>query len=42
MAKGEQKSNKEKKKPKQEKPKDAAPISPFAKGKGGDAAKPKK
>jgi hypothetical protein len=42
MAKGEQKSNKEKKKPKQEKPKDAAPISPFAKGQGGAAKSPKK
>ncbi len=30
MAKGEQKSNKEKKKPKQEKPKDTAQASPFA------------
>ena len=37
MAKGEQRSNKEKKKPKKEKPKDAAPISPFAKGGGGAA-----
>ena len=41
MAKGEQRSNKEKKKPKQEKPKDTAPVSPFAKGKGGDAKSPK-
>ena len=32
MAKGEQKSNKEKKKPKQEKPKGAEVKSPFAKG----------
>jgi hypothetical protein len=41
MAKGEQRSNKEKKKPKQEKPKDTGPVSPFAsKGKpAGDAKK---
>ncbi len=30
MSKGEQRSNKEKKKPKQEKPKDAPKPSPFA------------
>ena len=35
MAKNGQRSNKEKKKPKQEKPKDAAPASPFAKGQAG-------
>ncbi len=38
MAKGEQRSNKEKKKPKKEKPKET-PIYPFAKGGGGAANK---
>ncbi|MDX7953291.1 hypothetical protein P7D22_19185 [Lichenihabitans sp. Uapishka_5] len=32
MSKNHQRSNKEKKKPKQEKPKEAAPALPFAKG----------
>ncbi len=41
MAKGQQRSSKEAKKPKKEKPKDAAPLSPFAKGQGGSASKPK-
>ncbi len=41
MAKGEQRSNREAKKPKKDKPKDAAPTSPFAnQGKGGMPAKP--
>lgn len=35
MAKGEQRSNKEKKKPKQEKPKGSDVKSPFAAAKGG-------
>ena len=40
MAKGEQRSNKEKKKPKQVKAKDTAVVSPFAaKDKGGTAKK---
>ena len=34
-----QRSNKEKKKPKQEKPKEAAPPSPFAKGATGRSSK---
>ena len=37
MAKGEQRSNKEKKKPKKEKPKSGAVESPFASGKGNSA-----
>ncbi len=41
MAKGEQRGNREAKKPKKEKPKEAAPASPFAsQGKGGGPAKP--
>jgi hypothetical protein len=41
MAKGEQRGNREAKKPKKEKPKEAVPASPFAnQGKGGAAAKP--
>jgi hypothetical protein len=41
MARGEQRGNREAKKPKREKPKDAIPISPFAnQGKGGAPAKP--
>ncbi len=44
MAKGEQRSNKEKKKPKKDKPKAAEAASPFAPSKGdgaGGKAKPK-
>ena len=43
MAKGEQRSTKEKKKPKQEKPKATEVKSPFASGKGnsGGESKPK-
>jgi hypothetical protein len=41
MAKGEQRGNREAKKPKKEKPKDAIPASPFANsGKGSTPAKP--
>ena len=41
MARGEQRSNREAKKPKKEKPKDAIPTSPFAnQGKGAVPAKP--
>ena len=41
MAKGEQRGNREAKKPKKDKPKDAAPTSPFAsQAKGGAPAKP--
>jgi hypothetical protein len=41
MAKGEQRGNREAKKPKKEKPNDAAPASSFGtQGKGGAAAKP--
>jgi hypothetical protein len=41
MAKGDQRSNREAKKPKKEKPKDAVPVSPFAnQGKGSTSAKP--
>ena len=41
MAKGEQRGNREAKKPKKDKPKDAIPASPFAtQGKGGTPAKP--
>ena len=41
MAKSEQRGNREAKKPKKEKPKEAAPASPFAnQGKGGGPAKP--
>jgi hypothetical protein len=41
MAKGEQRGNREAKKPKKEKPKDAIPSSPFANsGKGSTPAKP--
>jgi hypothetical protein len=41
MAKGEQRGNREAKKPKKDKPKDAIPASPFAnQGKGGAPAKP--
>jgi hypothetical protein len=41
MAKGEQRSNREAKKPKKDKPKDAIPTSPFAnQGKGAAPAKP--
>ena len=41
MAKGEQRGNREAKKPKKEKPKDAIPASPFAnQGKGAAPAKP--
>lgn len=40
MAKGEQRSNREAKKPKKEKPKEAVTTSPFAnQGKGGTPAK---
>lgn len=39
MAKGEQRGNREVKKPKKEKPKAATPVSPFASTQGG-AAKP--
>ncbi len=39
MAKNGQRSNKEKKKPKQEKPKDAPALSPFAKGNTGAGKK---
>jgi hypothetical protein len=41
MAKNGQRSNKEKKKPKQIKPKEAPALSPFAKGQGGAANKSK-
>jgi hypothetical protein len=41
MAKGEQRGNRETKKPKKEKPKNLAPASPFASpGKGSAPAKP--
>jgi hypothetical protein len=41
MAKGEQRGNREAKKPKKEKPKDAAPTSPFAsQAKGSAPGKP--
>ncbi len=41
MAKGEQRSNREAKKPKKDKPKDAIPTSPFAnQAKSGTTAKP--
>lgn len=41
MAKGEQRGNREAKKPKKEKPKDAAPALPFAsQSKGSTSAKP--
>ena len=41
MAKGEQRSNREAKKPKKDKPKEAVSTSPFANaGKGGTPAKP--
>ena len=41
MAKGEKRGNREAKKPKKEKPKEAAPASPFAsQAKGSAAAKP--
>jgi hypothetical protein len=41
MAKGEQRSNREAKKPKKDKPKDAIPASPFAnQSKGGTSGKP--
>ena len=41
MAKGEQRSNREAKKPKKDKPKDPNPASPFASsGKGSGPAKP--
>ncbi|MBJ6124328.1 hypothetical protein [Microvirga splendida] len=41
MARGEQRGNREAKKPKKEKPKDAIPTSPFAnQGKSGTPAKP--
>ena len=41
MAKGEPRGNREAKKPKKDKPKDAVPASPFANaGKAGPAAKP--
>jgi hypothetical protein len=41
MAKGEQRGNREAKKPKKEKPKDTIPASPFANsGKGSTPAKP--
>jgi hypothetical protein len=41
MARGEQRSNREAKKPKKEKPKEAIPTSPFtSQGKGGTPAKP--
>ena len=41
MARGEQRGNREAKKPKKEKPKDAIPASPFANsGKGSTPAKP--
>jgi hypothetical protein len=41
MAKGEQRGNREAKKPKKEKPKDALPASPFANsGKANTPAKP--
>jgi hypothetical protein len=41
MARGEQRGNREAKKPKKEKPKDAIPTSPFAnQGKGVAPAKP--
>jgi hypothetical protein len=41
MAKGEQRGNREAKKPKKEKPKNAAPASPFAsQAKGGAASRP--
>ena len=41
MAKGEQRGNREAKKPKKDKPKDAIPASPFAnQGKSGAPAKP--
>ena len=40
MAKGEQRSNREAKKPKKDKPKEAVPASPFAtQGKGGASGK---
>jgi hypothetical protein len=41
MARGEQRGNREAKKPKKEKPKEAIPISPFAhQGKASTPAKP--
>jgi hypothetical protein len=41
MAKGEQRGNREAKKPKKEQPKEAVPASPFAnQGKGAAAVKP--
>lgn len=41
MAKNGQRSNKEKKKPKQEKPKEAAAVSTFSRGQTDGAAKKK-
>lgn len=41
MAKGQQTSNKEKKKPKKDKAKDAPAVSPFAKGQTGSQGKSK-
>ena len=41
MAKGEQRGNREAKKPKQEKPKAAPAASPFAKSRNGSSCRPK-
>ena len=41
MAKGQKRSNREAKKPKQDKPKAGAPASPFAAGSDRSGAKPK-